>query len=861
MSERNMHLEDWLDDLCVRFILNLPLADLASIERICFQVEEAQWFYEDFIRPLDPALPSLSLRSFCERIFVHCPLLSAFSQGKHMQAFESFMEYKARVPVRGAILLNKDMDSTILVKGWKKGANWSFPRGKINKDEDDLDCAIREVYEETGYNLEEAGLVPADRKVKKIEVNMAQQQMQLFVFRDVPMETYFEPRTRKEISKIEWWRLSDLPAFRKKGQEHPQAISATKFYMVAPFLVPLRKWVVEQKKKDAKRALSNQYPSAGLSHDEVYTEEDHGAESAYPTHFTDCAPCGMPDQSSLQDASAALNRLLRIQPPQELQAESSDVPQPINKVGDALLAILHSKPSNPGSSSLHNVAPHTPSEHTLGQPQMPPTPQHFPLRSPQVPSMPPPSMFPMQPQSESFSYQQPNLKSQYCQHNSDANSHQAQQPATQSRSENPHHRQSQHLIHPQPLPPNVQRAVFTEGPVHAPMVPSPQNVPFSHGQIVPKAIANPHLPGLRSTMVPLEPNVSPPKLTTHSLALLNAFKTQHRTVDERSGPSDPLQQNNANEAAQSSHTQSGPLPQELPTNASLEFQEPLRPQVVYQDNGNPGVTSPPIVKPAISELQRSTLLGLFKSPRAQAAVPAELLSATALPRSITPSAVELSAVEPLSTNAATTSALLSDKRIQDHPANIGTKLTAPSNSQLPFRPAGILARPMDSNERETLPRNGSGQKSRSIGKKPGPRANHQEDRPEKPIFQPQILKRPQQVLSKASEENPNMLGFPAFSRPSLDGASSHPIDHSSNLLSLFRTGPTGLASHSHRPPNEELISLPPANPTSGLAETSRVGSLASMESGPRRGSQTSISPADRGFLLNYLDAVANGAQR
>ena len=33
----------------------------------------------------------------------------------------------------------------LLVKGWKAGASWSFPRGKKNKDEEDHQCAIREV--------------------------------------------------------------------------------------------------------------------------------------------------------------------------------------------------------------------------------------------------------------------------------------------------------------------------------------------------------------------------------------------------------------------------------------------------------------------------------------------------------------------------------------------------------------------------------------------------------------------------------------------------------------------------------------------------------------------------------------------
>jgi mRNA-decapping enzyme subunit 2 len=195
-----MRLVDWLDDLCVRFIINLPHEELQSVERICFQIEEAQWFYEDFIRPLDPSLPSMNLRRFALLMFQHCPLSSSYSELHHTQAYEDFLAYKTRVPVRGAIMLNDDMTHAVLVKGWKKGAKWSFPRGKINKDEADLDCAIREVWEETGYDLKGAGLVAPDEQMKKIPVSMREQDMMLYVFRGVPMDTYFEPRTRKEIS-------------------------------------------------------------------------------------------------------------------------------------------------------------------------------------------------------------------------------------------------------------------------------------------------------------------------------------------------------------------------------------------------------------------------------------------------------------------------------------------------------------------------------------------------------------------------------------------------------------------------------------------------------------------------------------
>ncbi|KAF2767634.1 DCP2-domain-containing protein, partial [Teratosphaeria nubilosa] len=248
-----MSLLDWLDDLTVRFLLNLPASELESVPRLCFQVEEAQWFYEDFIRPAAAAagnpLPSLQLRPFCLQLFQHCPLLSGFTDAQHIAAYEEFLAYKVRVPVRGAILLDQSMDKVLLVKGWKKGASWSFPRGKINKDEKDLDCAIREVYEETGYDIRQAGLVaPEDEdKVRYIDVTMREQHMRLFIFRGVPLDTHFEPVARKEISKIDWYNIKDLPGFKKQkyGNDTQQA---NKFYMVAPFLGQMKKWINEQRR-------------------------------------------------------------------------------------------------------------------------------------------------------------------------------------------------------------------------------------------------------------------------------------------------------------------------------------------------------------------------------------------------------------------------------------------------------------------------------------------------------------------------------------------------------------------------------------------------------------------------------------
>jgi hypothetical protein len=63
------------------------------------------WFYEDFIREENPKFPSLPLKKFSAMLFHACPLLHQWSHD-HEQAFNNFMQYKTRVPVCGAIMLN-----------------------------------------------------------------------------------------------------------------------------------------------------------------------------------------------------------------------------------------------------------------------------------------------------------------------------------------------------------------------------------------------------------------------------------------------------------------------------------------------------------------------------------------------------------------------------------------------------------------------------------------------------------------------------------------------------------------------------------------------------------------------------------
>ncbi|KAG6911971.1 hypothetical protein DXG01_000219 [Tephrocybe rancida] len=246
--------EEVLDDLSSRFILNLPDDELSSLERICFQVEQAHWFYEDFIREENPKFPSLPLKKFSEMLFQACPLLHQWSHD-HELAYTTFMQYKTRVPVCGAIMLNDTWEKCVLVKGWKSSSGWGFPKGKINQVEPPANCAIREVLEETGYNL--AGQLNPDHL---IEMSIREQKISLFIVPGVPEDYPFKTKTRKEISKIEWFRLADLPTWKRNKT------AAGRFYLISPFIGPLKAFINANKPRAPRKTPKSKKAQPTLSH-------------------------------------------------------------------------------------------------------------------------------------------------------------------------------------------------------------------------------------------------------------------------------------------------------------------------------------------------------------------------------------------------------------------------------------------------------------------------------------------------------------------------------------------------------------------------------------------------------------------
>ncbi|KAJ2856586.1 mRNA-decapping enzyme subunit 2 [Coemansia erecta] len=333
-----------LDDLASRFIINVPEEELQEIERICFQIEQAHWFYEDFIREKNKSLPSMTLKTFAARMFKHCPLLSQWAHNSEA-AYQNFLDYKFKVPVCGAILLNPTLDKVLLVKGWSSRSSWGFPRGKINKDEPEWQCAQREVIEETGFDI-----LPFLVEKQRIEITQSDQKVLLYIITGIPENTQFIPTVRKEISQIQWHNIVDLPCGRTDrgrsgsiGGATTASMSATtmscssggmnsgtkgnsekehRYYLIRPFVKRIKAWVAKHPEKIGKLAVPvnkpGQPPSASKKSAaaaaanaptvDSIRDEDGSSPSAKEAAATDSTFLGSLGTMSVQELFKTVNR-------------------------------------------------------------------------------------------------------------------------------------------------------------------------------------------------------------------------------------------------------------------------------------------------------------------------------------------------------------------------------------------------------------------------------------------------------------------------------------------------------------------------------------------------------------------------
>uniref|UniRef100_A0A3B3ZQH6 m7GpppN-mRNA hydrolase n=1 Tax=Periophthalmus magnuspinnatus TaxID=409849 RepID=A0A3B3ZQH6_9GOBI len=226
-----------LDDLCSRFILHIPSEERDNAIRVCFQIELAHWFYLDFCMQNTPGAPHCGIRDFAKAdilhsiLFQHCPFL--LPNGEDVQkVLEQWKEYKMGVPTYGAIILDESLENVLLVQGYLAKSGWGFPKGKVNEEEAPHDCAVREVMEETGFDIKNRIC-----KDMYIEQKITDQLVRLYIIPGVSKDTKFNPKTRKEIRNIEWFPIEKLPCHRNDMTPKSKlGLAPNRFFMAIPFI-------------------------------------------------------------------------------------------------------------------------------------------------------------------------------------------------------------------------------------------------------------------------------------------------------------------------------------------------------------------------------------------------------------------------------------------------------------------------------------------------------------------------------------------------------------------------------------------------------------------------------------------------
>lgn len=223
-------------------------------------------------------------------IFQHIPSLNHHVPNLSV-ILNEWRSYKISVPTYGTILLTPDMKKCLLVQSFFAKNSWSFPKGKVNENEDPVKCAIREVYEETGFDC--GHLIDENAFIEGQTSNY--QYTRLYIVKNVPADTKFAPRTRNEIKDCSWFTIDELPTNRNDDGYFmdQEKIRPNSFYMILPFISKLKHWIASERlamvmgnrKKNKRQPLP---PSKGNKHKHTNNNSngDHYHQNNNSTHHS-----------------------------------------------------------------------------------------------------------------------------------------------------------------------------------------------------------------------------------------------------------------------------------------------------------------------------------------------------------------------------------------------------------------------------------------------------------------------------------------------------------------------------------------------------------------------------------------------
>ena len=146
-----------IHEILVRLLINLP-AEEKQFPRILNNIKEACWFYGDHFCTNEPILDNKFREKFAKRIFEHWATLKPelpFLKEK----WEEYRIYMSQIPSNGALIFDTTLNKLLFIiyhnPRERTVRKLDFPKGKVDQGEDQIECAIREIREETGLLLQD----------------------------------------------------------------------------------------------------------------------------------------------------------------------------------------------------------------------------------------------------------------------------------------------------------------------------------------------------------------------------------------------------------------------------------------------------------------------------------------------------------------------------------------------------------------------------------------------------------------------------------------------------------------------------------------------------------------------------------
>ncbi|KAK2701268.1 hypothetical protein QYM36_020068 [Artemia franciscana] len=169
------------------------------LEKYYYRYVEGDTKYENSYKKVC----SVSFRSFAKHCFKRFSNPSEFTK-----VYGVWHKYRRKTPTYGCVLLDESLEEVVVVRGPTAGdflSQWTFPKGKIEKNEGPVDCAIREVIEEIGFDCKSV-INPQ----YFIERKCGLRNQRLFLVPGISKTYQFKTNSPNEIQYIAWVRIEDV---------------------------------------------------------------------------------------------------------------------------------------------------------------------------------------------------------------------------------------------------------------------------------------------------------------------------------------------------------------------------------------------------------------------------------------------------------------------------------------------------------------------------------------------------------------------------------------------------------------------------------------------------------------------------